>query len=158
MHEAAHQVSFNCGLLNRDGDKPLWLAEGLACYCEATEKGAWQGVGRPNNPDRLHVLAQVQRGKAKLLPIAELVGSADWRKDSATLTVGYAQSWALFHLLMHRRPEALRKYLALIYPRRTPDHRLTDFRQVFGADLTRLDRELAGYVTDLVERYGPRLK
>src|SRR5206468_2589596 len=33
MHEVAHQLSFNCGLLNRQGDTPLWLAEGLATYC-----------------------------------------------------------------------------------------------------------------------------
>src|SRR5262249_44019053 len=32
MHEVAHQLSFNCGMLNREGDVPFWLAEGLACY------------------------------------------------------------------------------------------------------------------------------
>src|SRR5262249_54358486 len=30
MHEVAHQLSFNGGLLNRDGDVGCWLAEGLA--------------------------------------------------------------------------------------------------------------------------------
>src|SRR5262249_29214791 len=48
MHEAAHQLSFNTGLLNRHGDCPVWLAEGLATYCEATEQGSWQGIGAPN--------------------------------------------------------------------------------------------------------------
>ena len=36
MHEVAHQLSFNCGLLNREGDVSFWLAEGLATYCEAS--------------------------------------------------------------------------------------------------------------------------
>src|SRR5262249_45777967 len=45
MHEVAHQLSFNTGMLNRDGDVPVWLAEGLACYCEPTVNGAWQGLG-----------------------------------------------------------------------------------------------------------------
>lgn len=153
MHEAAHQVSFNCGLLNRRGDMPIWLAEGLACYCEATDKGSWQGIGQPN-PERLRVLAQVVSGKGKLIPLADLVGPADWRKDGRTLPVGYAQSWALFHLLMHERPKALREYLKLVHERQTPDHRLTDFRQAFGADLARLDRELADYVHGLVQRHG----
>src|SRR5205085_2520136 len=37
MHEVAHQLSFNCGLLNRQGDVAFWVAEGLATYCEATD-------------------------------------------------------------------------------------------------------------------------
>src|SRR5262249_51444936 len=44
MHEVAHQLSFNCGLLNRKGDVSCWLAEGLACYCEPAINGAWQGI------------------------------------------------------------------------------------------------------------------
>src|SRR5262249_30700544 len=34
MHEVAHQLSFNAGLLSRTGDTPAWLVEGLAVYCE----------------------------------------------------------------------------------------------------------------------------
>src|SRR5205807_4624560 len=37
MHEVAHQLSFNTGMLNRHADVPLWLAEGLACYCESSQ-------------------------------------------------------------------------------------------------------------------------
>ena len=57
MHEVAHQLSFNCGLLNRTSDVPVWLAEGLAVYCESTIGGAWQGVGEVN-PQRAGVLAR----------------------------------------------------------------------------------------------------
>src|SRR5207244_4222856 len=68
MHEAAHQMSFNTGLLNREGDCPLWLGEGLATYCEATDDGFWKGIGEPN-PERMHLLTAVAQGKVKLLPL-----------------------------------------------------------------------------------------
>ena len=48
MHEVAHQLSYNGGLLNREGDAGLWLVEGMACYCEATRNGEWLGIGEPN--------------------------------------------------------------------------------------------------------------
>jgi hypothetical protein len=157
IHEAAHQVSFNCGLLNRHGDVPMWLAEGLACYCEATENGSWQGLGAPN-PERMKALTNQVRGKGHFLSLAVLVGSDDWRKEAGTMMLGYAQSWALFRLLMEERPQALRSYLALIYSRRAPEHRLTDFRQVFGADLSRLARRYQDYLHELVDRYGHTAK
>jgi len=49
--------------------------------------------------------------------------------------IGYAQSWALFRMLMEEQPRAMRQYFELIHPRRTPDHRLADFVEVFGTDL-----------------------
>ena len=64
MHEASHQVAFNIGLLNRDGDLPLWLVEGLAAYCEATEKGFWKGIGALN-PQRSSHCGEVSRAKRK---------------------------------------------------------------------------------------------
>jgi hypothetical protein len=153
IHEAAHQLSFNCGLLNRDGDVPVWLAEGLACYCEATDRGIWQGVGGPN-PERVRALAAQVRNEGDFLSLKELVGSDDWRKEAGKMMLGYGQSWALFRLLMEERPQALRSYLALIWSRRAPEHRLTDFRQVFGPNLAPLERRYQEYMHEMVVRYG----
>jgi hypothetical protein len=155
VHEAAHQLSFNCGLLNRAGDVPCWLAEGLATYCEPAYRGTWQGVGQPNY-ERVKALAAGLRGRGRILTLKELVASDNWRRDGATVLTGYAQSWALFRMLMEERPEALRAYLALIRNRRAPEHRLTDFRQAFGADLSPLERRHQAYVREMVERFGPR--
>jgi hypothetical protein len=155
-HEAAHQLSFNCGLLNPKGDVPSWLAEGLACYCESSSRGEWQGVGAPNFERTRALVVGLRGGPWKLVPLAKLVGNDDWRKDAATLLTGYAQSWALFRMLMEERPRALRAYLNLIHDRRAPEHRLTDFRQVFGADLSALERRHQEYLRDMVQRYGPR--
>jgi hypothetical protein len=153
MHEVAHQLSFNGGLLNRHGDVPLWLAEGLACYCEATDNGGWQGVGEPN-PMRANWLAGPPSGRGSFIPLTELVSSDDWLRKSPNVQqvlLGYAQSWALFHMLIEERPKALRKYLALIYSRRTSDNRLADFVEVFG-DLNKMEREYQAYMKGLADQ------
>src|SRR5262249_26080110 len=77
MHDVAHHVSYNCGLLNRQGDVPLWLAEGLACYCEATRDGSWQGIGEPN-PERLQCLAAAVNTGVQFMPVRKLVESTRW--------------------------------------------------------------------------------
>ena len=93
------------------------------------------------------------RGNGGLIPLPVLIESDDWlhrAKDARIGLLGYAQSWALFHMLIEDKPQALRKYLSLIYPRRTPDHRLEDFVQVFG-DLGKLEREYQSYVKALAK-------
>jgi hypothetical protein len=151
MHEVAHQLSFNSGMLNREGDVPVWLAEGIACYCEATENGAWLGIGEPN-PHRLTPLCGALRGEGQLVHLYDLIGLDSWvrAENSKTILNGYAQSWALFHFLIKERPRGLAKYLPLIYSRRTADHRLTDFRQVFGADPKRFELLYLNYLKKMV--------
>jgi hypothetical protein len=120
MHEVAHQLSFNCGLLNRDGDVSLWLAEGLATYCEATENGGWQGLGEPNT-ERLRVLwTLVKNPQQKRVPLRELIVSDAWRdaNNGQMGLMGYAQSWALFKMLMDERPQQMKKYLERLTPGR----------------------------------------
>jgi hypothetical protein len=157
MHEVAHQLSYNCGMLNRDGDVPLWLAEGLACYCEATTNSTWQGIGEPN-PERLATLAPVLRSHGKLHGLRDLLASDAWltgKNDSQAILLGYAQSWALFRMLIEEQPQALRAYLTLIHPRQTAERRLADFQQAFGSDLARLERRHTDYIQHLVDLYVP---
>ena len=51
IHEATHQLAFNCGLQTRFADNPLWLSEGLAVYFESpdlnSQKG-WRQIGGLN--------------------------------------------------------------------------------------------------------------
>jgi hypothetical protein len=151
MHEVAHQLSFNCGLLNREGDVPYWLAEGLATYCESTIDGTWQGIGEPN-PMRARGLTTIARGQAPFVPLPNLIAADTWvRQPVSTESIlqGYAQSWSLFRLLMEERPQALRKYLAMIYQRRTPEHRLADFVECFG-DMTKFEAHYLVYARQIV--------
>jgi hypothetical protein len=146
MHEAAHQLSFNCGLLNREGDVAIWLAEGLACYCEATESGEWQAIGAPNS-GRIRDLARAQ---GKFISLQTLV-KEDWRTNSPIL-LGYAQSWALFRMLLQEHPKAMRRYLTQIYSRQTPDYRMDDFRQAFGNDIDAFEQRYFAYLRQLVDK------
>src|SRR3954470_7675043 len=53
VHEATHQIAFNCGLQQRYADIPLWLCEGMAVYFEAPDLASahgWRGIGRVNYP------------------------------------------------------------------------------------------------------------
>jgi hypothetical protein len=155
MHEVAHHLSFNTGMLNRDGDVPVWLAEGLACYCESTDNMAWQGIGEPN-PERLAALAGPANGQGRFIPLQNLIKDDDWLRKASnaeTVLLGYAESWALFRLLMDERPQQMRRYLALLYSRRVPDARVPDFCEAFGSDLPRLELRLGEYMKGLVERY-----
>lgn len=151
MHEVAHQLSFNGGLFNRQGDVPVWLAEGLAVYCESTRKGAWQGIGEAN-PHRATVLARAINDKKDLLSIRDLVRNDDWIRKAhlvEQVVLGYSQSWALFRLLIEERPAQLKTYLQTIYPRKTPEHRFADFVSAFGSDLTRLERRYADFLREI---------
>ena len=55
VHEATHQIAFNCGLHTRYADNPMWLAEGMAMYCEVPDlrrTTGWGTIGRIH-PGRL---------------------------------------------------------------------------------------------------------
>ena len=157
MHEVAHQLSFNFGMLNREGDVPLWLAEGLACYCEATDNGSWQGIGELN-PQRISSLSTVLNSHGKLINLTELISRDDWMRatsDSQTRLLAYAQSWALFRLLMEEQPQNVRSYLKRIYPQRIRDRRTADFQQAFGPDLASLQRHYEAYIRGIIQQPTP---
>jgi len=157
MHEVAHQLSFNCGMLNRQADVPSWLAEGLACYCEATANGSWQGIGEID-PPRVWSLAETIRAKQKLMSLKELLETDHWARttDVKLALLGYAQSWALFRMLIEEQPHRLGAYLKLIYSERVAERRLANFQQAFGSDLTGLEARYTAYVKNIVEQHAPR--
>lgn len=145
MHECAHQISFNCGLLTRKHDVPACIAEGLATYCEATDEGDWTSLGGLN-PMRINGLA---RARGQFIPLTELLGGERWLQTKEVY-LGYSQSWALFHFLMHRHPRELQKYMALIEPRRTPENRLGDFQEAFG-NIADFERRYHAYIGDIIK-------
>jgi hypothetical protein len=138
---------------------PYWLAEGLACYCEATVDGVWQGIGEANQERILNLFNGSKAGPG-LTPLRELIDSDRWIRGQANpqvVLLGYGQSWALFRMLMEERPNDVRAYLELIKNRRTSDYRLDDFRQAFGNDLDKLQQHHLEYVKQLIQQeYRPR--
>ena len=51
IHEATHQIAFNCGLQTRYADIPLWISEGIAVYFETPDLSSpkgWRNFGSIN--------------------------------------------------------------------------------------------------------------
>jgi hypothetical protein len=147
VHEATHQIAFNCGLQTRFADIPLWQCEGMAVYFEAPDLASsrgWRGIGRVNYPR----LASFRRN----LPnwrndsLETLVTDSRRFRDPRTAVAAYADAWALNYYLIKYRPDEYTAYLKMLAEKRPlieddPATRLAEFRQHFG-DLRSLERDL----------------
>jgi hypothetical protein len=146
VHEATHQIAFNCGLQTRYADIPLWLCEGMAVYFEAPDLSStrgWRGIGKVN-------YARLERFRHNL---------PNWRDDSLesllatdhrfrnprTAVDAYADAWALNYYLIKYESDAYADYLKTLSEKRPllpddPSTRLAEFRRHFG-NLDRLQHE-----------------
>jgi hypothetical protein len=142
-HEATHQLTFNTGLLNRQGDVPAAIMEGLACY---GEERRLRGPSEPGllNSERLDDLAHLQR-RLKWIKLADLLtdDSPAAGANSDQMQLFYAQSWLLVYRLMNvpARLKQLQAYLKIIFPRVDKKNRVDDAAKCFG-NLEHLDQEL----------------
>ena len=149
-HEGTHQLSFNTGLLNRAGDTPLCIVEGLGMHGEPRKTSGPSDFGRLN-PKRMNDLARIQR-RVPWIPLRELIANDSVLRagNADRIELGYAQSWLLVHYLI-KEPAALprfRQYLQAIAPRVNSDRRIEDAQAHLG-DLDRLDQELRRYAIRL---------
>lgn len=155
IHEAAHQVAFNCGVHSRFGNPPRWVVEGLGTMFEA--RGVWQSRTYPNQPDRINrgrfeAWRSYAKGKRPGDAISQLV-SAD-RAFSRDAAGSYAEAWALSFFLMETMPKQYNAYLALTAERPAfrdypGPERLKDFCTHFGADLNLLDARMQRFLAGL---------
>jgi hypothetical protein len=142
-HEGTHQLTFNTGLLNRQGDAPRAVVEGIALYGET---GSLHGPAVPGhvNATRLDDLAHIQR-REKWISAVDLLTDdavAFGRTLDRTL-LAYAEGWLLVYYLMQtpiRLPQ-FQAYLKTISKRSDKNHRYDDAEKHFG-DLDRLDQDL----------------
>lgn len=149
VHEATHQLTFNTGLLNRDGDVPVALSEGLATYAET-----WQPSGRISrlgheNAGRRQGFDYARREGQAWIPLSQLLQKDDVFRDGggggdsdAVLQLAYAEAWLLVYQLL--QPSSLarfRAYLRAIRGRKDTSSRLDDAKQALG-DLDAFDRSL----------------
>ena len=138
VHEATHQIAFNCGLQQRLSDLPLWLCEGMAVYFEApdlTSTRGWQGIGRVNYP-RLEVFHQNLRRWRKG-DLAKLVADDTLLRNPRTAGASYSDAWALNYFLIRYHPEEYTNYVKQLAKKEPmidtkPKDRLEEFRQHFG--------------------------
>ncbi len=152
IHEATHQLAFNCGLQTRFADIPLWVSEGIAIYFETPDlkksKG-WGTIGRVNLVRHAEFRKYLLHRPADSL---ETLLSTDTRfRDSRSAANAYAEAWALNYFLIRTRAKDYREYLRGLSQKRpmiydAPEERLAMFREAFGEDLRHLDSQFLRYM------------
>lgn len=154
IHEATHQIAFNCGMHTRMADNPVWLTEGMATYFETPDlrnKAGWRTAGLINRP-RLKKFREFlsQRRSDSLQTLLQ----NDARLITAeTAEDAYAESWALTYFLVRKQLEPYVRYLSFLAMKRpldfpTPEQRIAEFTEIFG-DLKKLDADFLRYTKSL---------
>lgn len=146
VHEATHQIVFNCGLQARYADIPRWQSEGLAVFFETPDLNSakgWRTIGAVNRLQLSGFLNYLPRRPADSL--ATLIASDDRLVAAKQAPDAYAESWALSYFLIRQRPKQYVQYLKTLSEKTdliqdTPEGRLRDFREAFG-DLDALDAD-----------------
>ncbi len=155
IHEATHQLAFNCGLQIRFSDVPLWVSEGLAVYFETPDLGrgkGWSTIGAVN-------YNRLERFR-KYLPnrpansLTSLIADDKRFRDPKQALDAYAEAWALNYHLIHRYPKQTTKYLQTIGSKRplipvTPEQRLADFREAYGQSLKQIDADFVRHLSQV---------
>lgn len=146
IHEATHQIAFNCGLQTRYADIPLWVSEGIAVYFETPDlrsSRGWSNIGAINTPRLTQFRQYLPRRPAGSL--ATLLADDARLRDPKQALDAYAESWALNYFLIQRRGKQYDAYLKMLSEKGQllwdkPEERLQEFKQAFG-DLEQLDTE-----------------
>ncbi len=147
VHEATHQISFNCGMQTRYADNPVWLSEGLAVFFETPDLSSsrsWSGIGKVNYSRWDLFRKNFSNGKVPLLK--DLIATDDRIRNPGTAVDAYAEAWAWNYFLITWHTEEYAAYLKTLSAKPQlvqddPETRLADFRRHFGNDLDELQKE-----------------
>jgi hypothetical protein len=146
VHEATHQIAFNCGLQQRYADIPLWLCEGMAVYFEAPDLAStrgWRGIGRVNYPRLETFQRNISNWNEDTLEV--MLRDSQRFRNPRTAVDAYADAWALNFYLIKYEPKAYTEYLKALAAKPplvedTREERLEEFRKHFG-DLRKLEQD-----------------
>ena len=147
IHEATHQIAFNCGLQTRYVDNPIWVSEGLAVYFETPDLSSnrsWSGTDKVNY-DRWDRFRENYRN-GKVANLKTLIATDERLRHPRTALDGYAEAWAWNYFLIKWHPKKYSKYLKMLSEKDRlsqdePEIRIRDFQDHFGEDLQKLEEE-----------------
>jgi hypothetical protein len=154
VHEATHQIAFNCGLHARLSDCPLWISEGIAVYFETPDlqsaKG-WSGIGAVNQLRWRQFLDYLQRRPADSLQT--LIASDKRFREGKQSIDAYGEAWALTYFLIRQHPKEYVAYLRMLSEKKPlltdpPETRLDQFQKFFG-DIDKLNADFLRYMSRL---------
>ena len=152
VHEATHQIAFNCGLQARLSDSPLWFSEGIAVYFETPDVNSargWRKIGSINQPRLVQFHQYLKKRPADSL--VTLISDDSRFRDVNQALDAYAEAWALTYFLIRQYPQQYVAYLKQLSQKSPmvwdePSTRLAEFKQHFGDDLKKLDTEFVRYM------------
>lgn len=155
IHEATHQIAFNCGLHQRLTDCPLWFSEGIAMFFERPDMSSprtWRNIGGIN-ASRLARLQQYLP-KRPANSLRTLIQDDKRFRETAQALDAYGEAWGLTHFLIKQHPRQYVEYLRNLAKKKqlvwdTPEERVREFQAAFGSDLETLDAEFQRYVSKL---------
>ncbi|MEO1525038.1 MAG: DUF1570 domain-containing protein [Planctomycetota bacterium] len=152
VHEATHQLAYNCGLQTRYADNPIWVSEGLAMYFESPDFSSvskWRGIGRVNQVNLTRWRKYLPRRPSDSL--ATLIADDGRFQNAATVESAYGESWALTYFLLRTKRKEFVKYMRLLsegkrLAEKTPRERIEMFESAFGDPLSKIDRSFVLYM------------
>lgn len=155
VHEATHQMAFNCGLHARLAPVPVWVSEGIATYFETPDlrnRSGWRGIGLVNR----HRLDRFRR-TYRPGDLEELVRADDRFRDTTTAADAYSVAWALAWFLLETRRGQFVRYLERLAEKAPliPDDpviRLEEFEAAFGSAPADIEPHLQRHMTRLEAR------
>jgi hypothetical protein len=158
VHEATHQISFNCGMFRRYAACPLWVSEGIATLYETPDFNsvkAWSADIKVNQY-RLNRFYRYFSERNPQEPLKKLILSDESFQFSNGDPVldSYATCWAMMHWFNAKHSDKLVEYLKIISQKKShipydKEVRLREFESVFGNDWDRLHRAFYNYVGEL---------
>jgi hypothetical protein len=155
VHEATHQLAFNCGLHQRYADIPLWVSEGVAIYFETPDlkssKG-WKGVGNVNQVRFAEFIGYLPARPQDSLKT--LLRSDERFRNTRVAAQAYAEAWALNYFLLHKYADKYKSYLRRLAAKKpllfdTPEERIQEFEKSLGKNIAELDVEFVRFVTTI---------
>jgi len=161
VHEATHQISFNCGMFQRNAACPRWVSEGIATLYETPDFNsvkAWSSDIKVNRK-RLDRFYLYFNERAPHEPMKKLVLSDEpfqFSNGDTTLD-SYATCWTMMHYFNANHGDKLVEYLKILSQKKPhvpydEEARLREFESVFGDDWDRLHRAFYNYAGELGRR------
>jgi Protein of unknown function (DUF1570) len=152
IHETAHLLSFNAGLLSRKADVPLCVSEGLATFVEMWRPKPKTRIGEINRP-RIQVLFESDESEP-WIPLTKLLADDDVFGEVKTRQLAYAECWLLMHYLI-RTPTQLPKlqaYLGGLPPAGASQELRIQHAEKHLGSLQKLDRDVKGSARSVVRK------
>jgi hypothetical protein len=155
VHEATHQVAFNCGLHRRLAPVPVWVSEGIATYFETPDlrsTNGWRGIGRVNR----HRLDRFRR-TYRPGDLEALVAGDERFRDLSQAADAYAAAWALTWFLIETRKDQFAEYMRTMASKPplsadSREQRLRDFQAAFGLSPPELEPAFLRHTARLESR------